>query len=186
MKYFLALLFTASVLCGATVDFRSGKVLRAELSTVAPAGLKLINPIYSDLPANPVYAAVTILFNPGRSISLHDYAIHIFGRNYPCAAILKEGSLFAIAEETKGKYASGRFDWKKEESTSPNTRYTLFFILESSEISSAKGQTESLIFKPLFPPSETFEKKLNFNNLGSTPFTAPGRVPRSGLMKEQK
>lgn len=182
MKVILALLLTVSALCAGTVDFRGGKVLCAELSTTAPAGLKQLNaPVFQDLPATPAYAALTFLPDDGRSISIHDYAINIYGQNYPSIALLKEGRIISMAS------AANR-NWKLIESPAPNSkiRYTLIFMVDRKEVGMNKDKKEKLNIKALFHPNSPVEESIEFKNIDNKPFTAPGKIPFSGLMTEKK
>ena len=60
-------------------------------------------------------------------------------------------------------------------------RRSIFFLLNGSLV----GLTpqEKLILKCNFPPAERAEQTIFLNNLGSRPFTAPGRIPDAGIMK---
>ena len=182
MKAILALLLTASALCAGTVDFRGGKVLCAELSTTAPAGLKQIkSPVFPSLPATPVYASLTFLPDDGRSISIHDYAVNIYGQNYPSVALLKEGRIISLAS------AANR-NWKLIETPAPKSqvRYTLIFMIDGKEVGMNKDKKEKLNIKALFHPNSPVEESIEFKNIDNKPFTAPGKIPLSGLMTEKK
>lgn len=174
MKIILALLLTISVLCGGTLDFRSGKVLCAEISSQAPSRLrKLANPIF-ELPETPVYAALTALFDEGRSISLHDYAIHIFGNTFRCIAIQRNNSFISVAESP----ARTPKIWQTVEPVIPKTRYTLYFALDSSAVIGTDSR-ETLELKALFHPGSQGDR-IPFENLGSRAFTPQSKIPLSG------
>ena len=182
MKAILALLLTASALCAGSVDFRGGKVLCAELSTTAPAGLKQIkSPVFPSLPATPVYASLTFLPDDGRSISIRDYAVNIYGQNYPSVALLKEGRIISLAS------AANR-NWKLIETPAPKSqvRYTLIFMIDGKEVGMNKDKKEKLNIKALFHPNSPVEESIEFKNIDNKPFTAPGKIPLSGLMTEKK
>ena len=174
MKIILALLLTISVLCGGTLDFRSGKVLCAEISSQAPSRLrKLANPIF-ELPETPVYAALTALFDEGRSISLHDYAIHIFGNTFRCIAIQRNNSFISVAESPQ----NNRNIWQTVEQITPKFRYTLFFALDPSAVIGSDSR-ETLELKALFHPGSPGDK-IPFENLGQKAFTPQSQIPLSG------
>lgn len=183
MKIILALLLTATVLCGAAIDFRSGKVLCAEISTNPPARLKkLVNPVFPDLPATPAYAALTVFLDEGRSISLHDYAIHIFGKNYHCIAIQHSNRFLFVADRP----ASGNSNWEKVETVNPKALYTLFFMIDANELNPNKERPEVLTVRALFHPSENTGDKIPFKKLGDKAFTPQNRIPPAGMMVMKK
>lgn len=182
MRIFLVLLLTASFLCGGTVDFRGGKVLCAELSTTAPSGMKQIKaPVFQDLPADAAFASLTFLPDEDRSISIHDYAITIFGKNYHCIALQKDGSTISLASSA-GK------NWKHIETPAfgSKKRYTLIFMLDRKEVVVKEGEYEKLTVKPLFHSASTVEERVNFKYIGPKAFTSPKKIPFSGLMPEKK
>lgn len=182
MKILLALLLTATVLSGATIDFCGGKVLCAELSTTAPAGVKSLkneDAIYSDLPAQAVYGVLTVLFDKGRTVNLLDYALTPIGPLFHCVAILKEGKLIRLASGTSGT-------WKETEVTAPNARYTLVFMLDAASVGHSKEKTETLHIRPLFRTGIESEDAIPFTNLGSGQPTQAKNIPLSGKMTVKK
>lgn len=170
MKILFALLLMTSVLCGAALDFRGGKILCAELSLVRPPVSGFDPSLYKNLPVNPIYAAVTITCDDGRRLSVHDFGIES-GGVYPCIAFKKE---------------KGRFNGSIElvENVRPKVRYTLLFMLDASYM----GLNDEEIFavKALFPPDKYSRQQVPFRNLRKKPFTATEKIPLSGLMPEPK
>jgi hypothetical protein len=170
MKVFLALLLTTSALLGASWDFRGGRILCAELSFAKPAVSGKILQSQKNLPAKPIYAALTILCDDGRRLSVHDYGIEA-GSIYPCIAIKKERSPFSA-------------DGTGSDMADPGARYTLLFVLDAAYV--GLNAEELLTLKALFPPEKYSRQQIPFKNLKNTPLTATEKISLSGLMTEQK
>ena len=173
MKYLFALLLTVNVLCGAAVEFRSGKLLCAELSSKRPSITAFDAAIYPELPATPVYAALTFRPDRDRRISIHDFGIDVFGKVYPCIAVRKGNAAFSGA-------------WNKSEIMDVKSTYTMLFILDAKELGIEGKTTLSLSLKALFPPAELALQKVEFKVLGQKVFTQPNAIPASGMMTEKK
>ena len=153
-----------------TVDFRGGKILCAEISSLFPSGVKGFDEKnFAFLPARRVYAAVTMLCDSDRALSIHDYCLDVYGHQ-PCVAI-KEGS---------GAFISSP---EKVFRVNPKTRYTLLFILDAAVTGS---QDERCNIKALCDDGAFSRTLVLFKNIGNKPFTAPGRIPLSGLIPDKK
>ena len=169
------MLFVLPALCvvlsagAATLPFRSGKILAAELSTVKP---RITNEDPLAFPVEfgqKIYAAIVVKVDNGRGISIHDYSLTVFGRNYPCIAL---------------RVGDGNFDaenWLVKRAD-PNTKYTLLFVLDATRVGREKD--EALTLHAQFPPEESADLEVPFTNLGSRGFTSPQSVPNGGSMKE--
>ena len=173
MKFLFALLLTANVLCGAAIEFRSGKLLCAELSSRKPSVRNFDASIYKNLPAEAVYAAVTFRPDRDRRISIHDYGIDFYGTVYPCIAIRKNSEAFSGS-------------WKDTFIMEEKSTYTMLFILDAKEFGADKKTSVSLTLKALFPPPELAQQKVEFKIIGSQNFTEPKKIPAAGLMTEKK
>ena len=169
------LLFILPVLCAvlstgaATLSFRSGEILAAELSTVKP---RITNEDPLAFPVDfsrKIYAAIVVKVDAGRGISIHDYSLSAFGRTYPCIA-LRAGNNNFDAENWLVKRAE------------PGTRYTLLFVLDATRIGREKDETITLHAE--FPPEESADLRIPFTNLGNRGFSTPGSIPGGGSMKE--
>jgi len=170
MKKILPLLFFAATLAGASADFRGGKILNAEISAATPSGLGTIDPIlYPYLPEKKIYAAVTVTCHAGRTLSVFDYSLDLFGKSYPCIAIRENNGAFST--DVKRNYQSGT-----------GKKYTLLFIMQESLFT---GNTEKLYLKANFPPESRSQQEVVFRILGAAPFTAPGAIPAAGLMTDK-
>ncbi len=92
----------------ATIPFRSGEVLDAQISSVRPSISNWKKFDFQLDFSEQRYALVTVTVTPGRSISIHDYALEVFGRKYPCIALCKNGGAF---DGAKWEFSSlGRSD----------------------------------------------------------------------------
>lgn len=172
MRFAAALLFTISAalpLAAATLPFRGGEILAAELSTSKP---KIVNEDPLAFPlgfSRRIYAALVVKPAEGRGLSIHDYALDAFGRDYPCIA-LRIGDNNYNAEVWEVKRAN------------PNEKYTLLFVLDATLVGLAPK--ESLTLRSLYPPKNRASQPVPFTNLSGRNFTSPRSVPDSGLMKK--
>ena len=172
MKKLLFALFILSVVLpagAASLPFRSGKILAAELSTIKP---RITNeePLAFPVPfVQKIYAAIVVKVDDGRGISIHDYSLTAFGKNYPCIALRAEDGNFDAEN-----WLIKRVD--------PNMKYTLLFVLDATRVGREKD--EILTLHAEFPPAESADLEIPFTNLGSRGFTMPRSVPNDGSLKE--
>jgi len=172
MRFAAALLFTMSAAfsaAAATLPFRSGEVLAAELSTAKP---KIVNedPLAFPLDfSRLVYAAMVVKPAEGRGLSIHDYALSAFGRDYPCIA-LRIGD---------GDYNAGVWEVKR---AAPGEKYTLLFALDATLVGLAPK--ELLTLRSLYPPKSRAAQVVPFVNLGGRGFTPSRSIPASGSMQK--
>ena len=169
MKILLCFLLATSLLCGATVDFRSGKILNAEISSVKPRVLNFNPKAFTDLPENPLYAAVTVSFDDGRHLSIHDYGLEA-SKVYHCIAI-----------RTGSKPFDGNY--KGEITVSPKEKYTLLFVIDTA---AGLNDESSMTLKALCKPQNCTYPSIIFINKRSKPFTEPKDIPFSGKMTVKK
>ena len=102
------------------VIFRSGRVLRAEVSSVRPYGFKRL--CATEPPRRPVaYAAVTVKLDKGRKIGIFDYSIRMGGRTYECAMV-RDNDTGEIGELCSG---------------GDRRRCTLFFEIDAAAVDDA-------------------------------------------------
>lgn len=171
MKYIIAILASVSVLCGATVDFRGGRVLCAEFSLTAPAISGFVPGNYTDLPLDRIYAAVTVMCDEGRSLSIHDYGLDVFDKVYPCIAIRTNNGRFTATPDGVGRI-------------NPKHKYTLLFMADSKLV--GLGDNETYILRARFASGKFAGQKIIFRTLGKKAFTAPGNIPVTGKMTVKK
>ena len=150
------MLVLTSVLCGAPVDFRGGKVHNAELSLTMPRISAFVPENYTELPADRIYAAVTISCDEGRCLSIHDYGLEVFGKVYPCVAIRTGNGAFNAAHDDSVR-------------VNPKSQYTLLFITDSKLVGLNAAETH--ILKALFAKGAFSAQKIEFKNLGKKNFS---------------
>lgn len=172
MRFTAALLFTMSAAfsaAAATLPFRSGEVLAAELSTAKP---KIVNEDPLAFPADftrLIYAALVVKPAEGRGLSIHDYALDAFGRDYPCIA-LRVGD---------GDYNAGVWEVKR---VVPGEKYTLLFALDATLVGLAPK--ELLTLRSLYPPKSRAAQPVPFTNRNGGGFTPPSSIPNYGIMQK--
>lgn len=164
MKSTLLLIVFAAIglsLGAGTVRFRSGKVLAAELTT-AKIKINNINPdVPPAIPNKPVYAVVSVKLDDLRNVSIFDYVLTSYGREFPCIAV-RSGNNFDFADNP----------------VSANGVIQLLFAADGLLV--GKLPQETLILKSKFPPKGLHDAKLTFTNLGSKAPSAISAIPAGG------
>ena len=156
-------------LSAATLAFRGGEILAAQLSTARPS-ISGEDPFaYPNDLDRKIYAALTVRMTPGRALSVYDYSLEAFGRPSPCVAI-RAGS---------GSFQAGKWEYANPDAQS---NYTLLFVLDGRQVGLQK--VENLTLKANFPPPERAEQQVPFVTLGSRPF--PTTVPADGIMQARQ
>ena len=155
-----AFVFCGTV-CAATADFRSGTVLAAEISSRIPTveGLNVEYP-------NPVCARVVFRLHPERKISIHDYALNAYGRDFKAVAVARNNEAWTVD--------GSAFDNNRE-----NDRFSLLFILDGSVI--GKRNIEELEITSV-PGPQAKRTALKFKNLKSGSFSSANSIPKSGTV----
>lgn len=152
----------------ATLPFRSGEILSAELSTAKP-GIANEDPLAFPLSFDRrIYAELVVKIAPGRGISIHDYALEAFGVAYPCIAL------------RAGDNAFNADVWEVRRANA-NEKYTLLFVLDATLVGLTPEQT--LTLQAQFPPKDRADQPVPFTNLKNRSFTPPRSIPNSGNMK---
>ena len=163
------LLIGATTLSAATIPFRGGEILAAELSTAAPK-IEHLDKFDFDFPfENKCYALVTVKLSTGRNLSTYDYSLELFGRSYPCVAV---------------RTGDGGFDadrWEIRE-IAPGARMGMLFIIDGNAV--GKGTTEKIELKCNAPGTYP-AVMLPFSNLRTRAFTTAGRIPDSGAFPDK-
>ena len=153
------------MLCGAagaaTVDFRSGTVLAAEISSKVPEvkGMKV------DFPA-PVCARVVFKLHPERKVSIHDYALNAYGRNFKAAAIARNNGVWVV-------------DGSAFDNNSDSDRFSLLFILDGSVI--GKRSVEELEITAV-PDPKGKSTPVKFRNLKNGSFPSVNSISKNGTL----
>ena len=140
-----------------TVLFRSGRVLRAEVSTIRPYGFKRF--CASEAPRRPVaYAAVTVKLDKGRKIGIFDYSLRMGGNTYECAMV-RDNDTREVGELCDG---------------GDRRRCTLFFEIDAAAV---RGASRAQL-NCSAPGRGKIE--LAFINRGSRSFTPDDKIPEPG------
>ena len=167
------LLFLSSSSIASDLVFRGGRVIIAQLTEKAQK-FPALNPIvYANVPENKVYAQVTMQLNSGKNLSIYDYSLQVYGKNYPCVA-LKIGN---------GQWVSGE-NWKIT-SINPKECYSMLFILDGKVVGLNKVESLKLYSNAL--PKKVAAVSLDFENLGKTKdFSLPRSAISKGLLIEKQ
>ena len=156
MKKFLwscAALAAMSFAYADAVFFRSGLVLRAEVSSIKPNGFKRL--CASAPPRPAAYAAVTVKLDKGRKIGIFDYSLRAGGKTYECAMLRNN--------ETRNQ--SDVFDGGERR------RCTLFFEIDDSAAQNP-GKARLICNAP-----GRGEVELAVTDRGDRSFTPNARIP---------
>ena len=167
MKYILLMTVAAMIcfnLCGETLRFRSGKVLHAEL-TAAKIKISKINPDAPPaIPATPVYAVVSVKLDDLRAVSVFDYVLTSYGKEFPCVAIRTQNSFdFADLPVSGSK--------------------TIQLLFAADGLLVGKLPQETLILKSKLPPANLHDCKIVFTNIGKNSPAAISAVSAEGSFK---
>ena len=161
-SFFCVLAVTAiCTVSGATVEFRSGTLLAAELSSSKP-DVKLEN----ESTANRIYARMVIKLAPERKISICDYELNAYGRGFKAVAI----------SENNGKWLT---DDTVLENIDGKTRVSVLFEVDGSVI----GKQNIEVFEVIAPADRKAKPDVvKFKNIGKNKFSPVSGVPASGRM----
>ncbi|MDR0933280.1 MAG: hypothetical protein LBM70_09725 [Victivallales bacterium] len=152
----------------ATLPFRSGKVLAAELSKIKP-NIIGEDPLAFPLPfSQTIYAEITVKIDAGRGISIHDYSLDAFGRRYPCIALRVNDENFNAE------------NWAVKRIV-PNATYTLLFVLDATRVGLTNQENYTLHAE--FPPQENADCKIPFTNRGNSKFSSSRSIPSDGNLR---
>jgi len=144
--------------------FRLGRILNAEVTAKQQRFSGLTKAAYPQKYKKTAFAAITVQFDPKRSISKYDFTLKANGKEYPCVAIRKD---------------NGVEKWKFEK-TDPESLYTIFFMVNAPNINYGSPLKFDLIYK-LHHRGPT-SMKLKFKNLGNRDFTSAKNVSRKGML----
>ena len=156
------LLFVGVLLSARTIRFRSGQVMAAELST---AKIK-VSDVHPDaplkFPETPVYAVVSVKLDQGRTISIFDYTLDVFGSEFPCVAI-RTGKDFKFT--TDAVFSTGVIQ--------------LLFIADQNYVN--RLVEKKLTLKSKLPPSKViYSTEIPFTTIGSKKIMTPDAVSLEG------
>ncbi|MCP3967165.1 MAG: hypothetical protein GY750_01395 [Lentisphaerae bacterium] len=166
---FLAFMFATALQAG-SIPFRLGRIYAAEItrSRVYVSGLK--DTTFKTNFSSKAYAMVAVRLQPGRSLSIYDFALRIDGTEYPCVGLRSGSSSFSYTK------------WKQS-STSTGEFYSMLFIVNASDInSSAKNVKGTLVYK-LKSGGKT-ETAIPFKNIRYSSLTSSSDIPAKGMFNK--
>lgn len=172
MKYIILSLIASLIsfnLYAETLRFRSGQVLSAEITT-DKIKIGKINPDAPPaIPANPVYAVISVKLDELRAVSVFDYVLTSYGKEFPCVAIRTKNS-FEFAD------------------TAISAKGVIQLLFATDSLLVGKLPQETLILKSKFPPAGLHDCKILFTNIGKKAPMTISSVPADGTFKaaEQK
>ena len=145
----------------ATVSFRSGTVLAAELTSSKP-DVKLEN----DHVANRIFARMVVKLAPERKISICDYELNAYGRGFKAVAI----------SENNGKWLT---DDTVLENIDGKTIVSILFEVDGSVIGKKNVETFDVV---VAADRKAKPDVIKFKNLGNSRFSPVSAIPTSGRM----
>jgi len=166
MGILAALAVIGSVWAG-QLEFRGGDLLEAELSTLKP-NIKNENPLAFDLPFDRK-SYVCVVFKPqrGRNLSIFDYSIELFGRDYPCIALRSGNDDFTYtADELKG--------------LDSNQKYALLFVVDGSK--AGLDAVEKMNLKANYADKNA-SREIPVKNIKGASFRSLSSIPDAGNLQ---
>ena len=159
---------SGAVAATASLGDRIGKIVAAEF-TAAPVDIG-----DRDDSAVPVkfaderYIVVVLRLDARRSLSLVDYTLSINGASWPCVAAARNQEPFVSNPEAL--YSSG------------SDAARLLFVVDGAQVKPVDGTLTATLQPKLKGRSPvTFA----ITDLGSRPFTDPGKIPAEGLLPQR-
>ena len=153
-------------LSSAPRPFRLGEILSAEISRNKVTIKNFFAADYSLNIKYYAYALVACKLDKGRSISIYDFKLEFKNKKYKCIAIRSGSKPF----DTK--------NWQFTK-TSPNTIYSLLFIINSEELGNAKKTLSARLFYTLHNSGQV-NYDLPFNFVNYTDLTEVDKIPKNG------
>lgn len=110
MKKFaiLVVVFCVCFLGALEVFLGGGVAVEAKLSKKMPEITGFEAECFPDLPERKIYAMLRLQVPATRKISIFDYQLEIFGRDYPCVALRKSGGRWTATGKTLA--GGGQYD----------------------------------------------------------------------------
>ncbi len=146
---FFGIFCCAFILGAAEVFFSGGVVVEAKLSEKMPQISRFEAAYFPELPERKIYAMLSLDVPAPRKISIFDYQLEIFGRDYPCVALREEQGAWTTTAEI---FPGGK-------------RYSLLFILNAGMV--GMKDTEIIALKNGASQEKT---SVSFQNLRETAF----------------
>lgn len=158
---YLFFLIAAFSLYGATVEFRSGTILAAEISQSLP-----VVKLEKDNVPNRIFARMVVKLPPERKLSMYDYELDAYGRRFKAVAV----------SVNNGKWIS---DGEAVENIDGKTRVSLLFEIDGSVIGKRDIETFDIV-AVADPKAKTTAVK--FKNIKKEKFSQVSGIPASGRM----
>ena len=159
-------------LLSATLPFRLGEILSAEISRNKVVIKNMNSSDYDFKFKHYAYAVVVLKLHKGRSLSTYDFKLNFKDQTYKCIAL---------------KSGSESFDTKRWQlvKTNPKTIYSLLFIMDSELLGNAKKELPLTLVYSLVNSGQVSCKVpfkfINYDNL-----TQLSKIPASGIFPKTK
>lgn len=163
------IVFATTVCSAATLQFRSGTILAAQLSTKEPRIANLDKFDFDYKFNRRCYALVVVNITPGRSLSTHDYSLDVFRRKYPCVAIQREN----------GPFDADQWELSNLKRTD---RLGMLFILDGSTAGIDNVEKFKLVSNA---PGNYPAVTVPFLNRRAQALASAGSIPPAGTIPEQ-
>jgi len=175
---FVLLCGSSFELLSATIPFRLGKFLSAEISRNKVTIKNFHSFDYNIKFKHYAYAVVTFKLDKGRTIGIYDFKLKFKNKQYKCIALRAGNKNF----DTK--------NWQLAK-TSPKTVYSLLFIIDSEVLGNAKKTLPAKLLYTLNKSGRVnYElpfKFVNYDNLTQVEkIPANGAFPEIGTKKKKK
>ncbi|MDD5698509.1 MAG: hypothetical protein PHH77_07815 [Victivallaceae bacterium] len=157
---------------GATIPFRLGEILSAEISRNKVTVRNLDKYDYAFKFRHYAYAVVAVRLHPGRSLGIYDFQLKFKGKVYKCVALQINGGYFDADR------------WQML-NTNPETIYSLLFILDSEVFGNAKKTLSATLVYVLNNSGQT-DYPLPFKFINYDPLTAAEAIPKNGIFQKIK
>jgi hypothetical protein len=154
------------------MPFRFGNILSAEISRDRVTVKNLNDQDYNFGFKHYAYAVVAVKLYKGRSLSIYDFNLKFNDKVYKCVAL---------------RTGKGRFDaanWQLT-LTSPDTIYSLLFIMDSEEFGNAKKTVTATLLYNLSNSGQT-SYEIPFKFINYDKLTKAEDIPESGVFPEVK
>ena len=163
---FVILCAASFELLSATMPFRLGQILSAEISRNKVTIRNLNSKDYGINFKHYAYAVVAFKLQPGRSISIYDFKLKLKNKKYKCIALRAGARHF----DTK--------NWQLVK-TSPKTLYSLLFIVNSEDLGNARKTIQANLLYTLNNSGQAdYEVPFKFVNYAD--LTQVSRIPEGG------
>lgn len=159
-------------LLSATLPFRLGNILSAEISRNKVVIRNMNSSDYDLKFRYYAYAVVFLKLHKGRSLSIYDFKLNFKGKNYKCIALRAGNKAFDTQK------------WQLTK-TDPETIYSLLFIIDSELLGNAKKKLPLTLVYSLFN-SGYVNCKVPFQFVNYDNLTQVDQIPANGVFARIK